>query len=77
MTVKRSILTTIAATLVFVALVVTAGPIPVLIGIVGITVVIVVLRFPLAGIYALIVLLPFNALFSQVATGRSEPHTAS
>lgn len=66
---KRSILITIAATLVFVALVVAVGPIPVLIGIVGITVVVMVLRFPLAGIYALVVLLPFNALISQVAPG--------
>lgn len=68
-TVTRSIITSAAAAVVLVALVLFLGPIPVLIGILGITGVIVVLRFPLAGIYALIVLLPFNALVSQVAPG--------
>lgn len=63
----RSILATIAAAAVFVALVVALGPLPVLAGIAALAVLLVVLRFPLAGIYGLIILLPFNALVSQVA----------
>jgi putative inorganic carbon (HCO3(-)) transporter len=65
--VTRSTLAALGGAVVVVALVLTFGPVAVLAGTVALTGLFTILRFPLVGLYALVVLLPFNALVSQVA----------
>lgn len=65
----RSTAVIFAGMVAFFATVVAFGPLPVLAVAGGVAGVILILRFPVGAIYALVVLLPFNALVSQLAPG--------
>lgn len=65
----RSTIAAAGGAVVLVALVLAFGPIAVLGGVLAFAGIVTILRFPLVGLYALAVLLPFNALVSQVAPG--------
>jgi len=62
-----------AAAALFVFMVVLLGPVNTLLALLFLIAAIVLLRFPIIGIYALVVLLPFNGLISQVTDGTAIP----
>jgi hypothetical protein len=62
-----------AAAALFVFMVVLLGPVNTLVAILFLIAALILLRFPIVGIYALVVLLPFNGLISQVAEGTAIP----